>query len=276
MTPSFPSSAGGFRVVRYLAVLALSLLFLLPLLMAVNASFKAPGEIQYALQLPGSLYLENYARAWNRIGPNMINSVLITVPAVILSVFVGCLSAYPLSHVNIPGGRFIYLILLAGLLIPHQAVQIPLFTIMRAIGLYNTIPGMWLVHTAYGIPFCTFFMRNFFSTVPRSMYEAAQIDGCGPSGYFFKILLPASVSGLAALTVVQSRSVWNDLFFGLTLTNGPGASPAPVALYMLIGGMDVDEGQLMAATIISLLPIMIAFLLFQKAFTRGLLGGASK
>lgn len=147
---------------------------------------KAPGEIQYALQLPGSLYLENYARAWNRIGPNMINSVLITVPAVILSVFVGCLAAYPLSHVNIPGGRFIYLVLLAGLLIPHQAVQIPLFTIMRAIGLYNTIPGMWLVHTAYGIPFCTFFMRNFFSTVPRSMYEAAQIDGCGPSGYFFK------------------------------------------------------------------------------------------
>jgi glucose/mannose transport system permease protein len=264
------------RAARYVLLIALAISFLMPLLVALNASLKPPAEISASMSLPSRLYLDNYVEGWGRIGRGVLNSFMITIPAVVLSVFVGCLAAYPLSQVKIPGGRAVYMILLAGMLVPYQAVQIPLFLIMRNLGLYNTIPGMWLVHTAYAIPFCTFFMRNFFITVPRSMFEAAQLDGCGPAGYFFKILLPASISGIAALSIVQSRSIWNDLFFGLTITNNVRTNPAPVALYSMIGGMDVDEGPVMAATIISILPMMIAFLLFQKAFTRGLLGGSSK
>lgn len=108
---------------------------------------------------------------------------MITIPAVILSVLVGSLAAFPLSHTRIPGERLSYLFLLAGMLVPHQAVQIPLFPIMCSLGLYNTIPGMWLVHAA-GVPFCAFFMRNFFSTVPRSMFEAARIDDCARPDIF--------------------------------------------------------------------------------------------
>jgi ABC-type glycerol-3-phosphate transport system permease component len=264
------------RIIRYTLLVVLALIFLTPLLVALNASLKPPAEVSSSMSLPSRLYLDNYVEGWDRIGRGVINSFMITIPAVILSVFVGCVAAYPLSQVRIPGGRIVYMILLAGMLVPYQAVQIPLFLIMRRLGLYNTIPGMWLVHTAYAIPFCTFFMRNFFVTVPRSMFEAAQIDGCGTSGYFFKILLPASIAGIAALAIVQSRSIWNDLFFGLTITNNVRTSPAPVALYGMIGGMDIDEGPVMAATIISILPMMVAFLLFQKAFTRGLLGGSSK
>ena len=270
------SRRGVLRVARYIALVSLSVAFLAPLLIALNASLKPPAEIAASMSLPSRLYLDNYVEGWQRIGRGVLNSFMITIPAVVLSVFVGCLAAYPLSQVKIPGGRLIYMILLGGMLVPYQAVQIPLFLIMRNLGLYNTIPGLWLVHTAYAIPFCTFFMRNFFITVPRSMFEAAQLDGCGPAGYFFKILLPASISGIAALSIVQSRSIWNDLFFGLTITNNVRTNPAPVALYSMIGGMDVDEGPVMAATIISILPMMVAFLLFQKAFTRGLLGGSSK
>jgi glucose/mannose transport system permease protein len=267
-----PAFSNGLR---YFILVVLAILYLTPLLMAFNASLKSPAEIPYSLQLPSEIYWQNYAEGWERIGRSVWNSFLITIPSVVLSVFVGSLAAYPLSQVNIPGGRVVYLLILAGMLVPYQAVQIPLFMIMRSLGLYNTIPGMWLVHTAYGLPFVTFFMRNYFATVPRSMFEAAQLDGCGPAGYFFKILLPASVSGLAAIAIVQSRSAWNDLFFGLTLTSGQN-SPAPVSLYAMIGGLDVDDGPMMAATIISIVPMMIAFLLFQKAFTRGLLGGSSK
>lgn len=260
----------------YALICFLALIYLMPLLVALNASLKAPAEIMYTLRLPTHLFTQNYLDGWERIGPGVINSFMITIPSVVLSIFVGCLAAYPLSQMRLRWGRAVYILLLVGMLVPHQVVQIPLFVIMRVLGLYNTIPGMWLVHLAYGIPFCTFFMRNFFATVPRSMFEAAQIDGCGSAGYFFKILLPASISGIAALAIVQSRSVWNDLFFGLTLTNSVNTSPAPVALYTMIGGMEVDEGPLMAATIISFLPMMIVFLLFQKAFTRGLLGGSNK
>ncbi|MET0743906.1 MAG: carbohydrate ABC transporter permease [Microvirga sp.] len=265
-----------WRLVRYAVVIAVALLYVTPLVLTVVSSFKSPAELQNVLSLPSGFYERNYVDGWNRIGRSIANSFMITIPAVALSVLVGAIAAFPLSQVRVPGGRIVYFLLLAGMLVPHQVVQIPLFLIMRALGLYNTIPGMWLVHVAYGVPFCTFFMRNFFATVPRSMYEAARIDGCGPAGYFFKILLPASVSGLAALAIVQSRAVWNDLFFGLTITSSPSTFPAPVALYTLIGGMEVDEGPIMAATVISILPMMITFLVFQKAFTRGLLGGSAK
>ncbi len=266
----------AWRIARYALVLVLALAYLTPLLIALISSFKSPAELQTVLSLPAALYERNYVDGWNRIGRGIGNSVFITVPSVVLSVIVGACAAFPLSHVRIPGGRFIYLFLLAGMLVPHQAVQIPLFLIVRSLGLYNTLTGLALVHVAYGVPFCTFFMRNFFGSVPRSMFEAAQLDGCGPAGYFFKILMPASVSGLSALAIVQSRAVWNDLFFGLTITSSPSTNPAPVALYTLIGGMEVDQGPIMAATVISILPMMAAFLVFQKAFIRGLLGGSSK
>ncbi len=264
------------RILRYVVLTGLAVLYLLPLIVAMNASLKTPADIMRVLALPTQIEWHNYVVGWDRIGRSMLNSALITGPSVVLSILIGAMAAYPLSQVRFRGDRLIFLFLLAGMLVPHQVVQIPLFMMMRSLGLYNTIPGLWLVHLAFGIPFCTFFLRNFFTTIPSSMFEAAQIDGCSAFSYFWKILMPASISGIAALAIIQSRSVWNDLFFGLTLTNSPTTQPVPVALYTLIGGMEVDEGPLMAATMISIIPVMMVFLIFQKAFTRGLLGGSSK
>jgi ABC-type glycerol-3-phosphate transport system permease component len=241
---------------RHALVGALALIYLAPLAIAALSSIKSPAELQHVLSWPAHPYTRNYVEGWHRIGRGLANSVLITLPAVAGSVLVGACAAFPLSHVKIPGGRAIYLGLLAGMLVPYQVVQIPLFLIVRALGLYNTIPGLALVHVAYGVPFCTFFLRNVFAGIPRSLFEAAQLDGCGPARYFAHILLPAAAPGLAALAIVQSRAVWNDLFFGLTITSSPSTSPAPVALYTLIGGMEVDEGPIMAATMISILPML--------------------
>ncbi|WP_172295472.1 carbohydrate ABC transporter permease [Pseudoruegeria sp. HB172150] len=264
------------RGLRYVALTLLAIVYMMPLLVVLNASLKTPADIQQVLALPTQIEWANYVAGWDRIGRSLWNSVLITGPSVVLSILIGAMAAYPLSQVRFKGDRIVFLFLLAGMLVPQQVVQIPLFMMMRALGLYNTIPGLWLVHLAFGIPFCTFFLRNFFTTIPSSMFEAAQIDGCTAFSYFWKILMPASISGIAALAIIQSRSVWNDLFFGLTLTNSPNTQPTPVALYTLIGGMEVDEGPLMAATVISIIPVMAVFLVFQKAFTRGLLGGSSK
>lgn len=264
------------NILRYVALTVLAIIYLSPLVVVLNASLKTPADIMHVLALPTQIEWQNYVVGWDRIGRSLWNSVLITGPSVVLSILIGAMAAYPLSQVRFKGDRLIFLFLLAGMLVPHQVVQIPLFMMMRAMGLYNTIPGLWLVHLAFGIPFCTFFLRNFFTTIPSSMFEAAQIDGCSAFSYFWKILMPASLSGIAALAIIQSRSVWNDLFFGLTLTNSPTTQPTPVALYTLIGGMEVDEGPLMAATVISIIPVMMVFLIFQKAFTRGLLGGSEK
>ncbi|MGZ9810274.1 carbohydrate ABC transporter permease [Pseudoroseicyclus sp. H15] len=261
---------------RHGFLLVAAVFFMGPLLVAIFASFKTTEEMLTPLALPNTFYLGNYREAFADLWRPLINSVLITVPAVALSILVGCLAAFPLSQMGTKSGRWVYIFLLLGMFIPFQIIQIPIFFIVRALGLYDTIYGLWVVHLALGIPFCTFFMRNYFATVPRTMWEAAQIDGCGATGYFFKILMPASISGIAALAIVQSRGVWNDLLFALTLTRSPDASPVTRELYGMVGAFQIEEGPLMASAIVSTLPMVLVFLLFQKAFTRGLLGGSSK
>ena len=263
-------------VVPYLIAVATAIVFLAPLFVAAMTSLKSPSELTRVLALPTTLYFENYAIAFDRMGRTFFNSVAITGPAVVLSIAVGAMAAYPLAYMRGRGGRFVYLFLLTGMLVPFQIVQIPLFIIIRTIGLYDTIPGMWLVHTAYAVPFCTFFMRNFFASVPRSMYEAALIDGCGVVGYFFRLLIPASTAGLSALAIIQSRYIWNDLLFAITLTSSDDARPVTVAIAGFASSLQVEYGPLMAATVVSVIPVMLAYLLFQKAFVRGLLGGAGK
>jgi ABC-type glycerol-3-phosphate transport system permease component len=170
----------------------LLIVFVAPILVALNTSLKTPAEALDVLSLPASPILSNYAEAWSQIGRTFFNSLMITGPAVVFSVFIGAVGAYPLSQIRGKAAFPIYLFLLTGMLVPYQIVQIPLFSLMRGLGLYNSIPGMWLVHTAYAVPIATFFMRNFFASVPRSMFEAALLDGSSHFTYFFKVLLPAS------------------------------------------------------------------------------------
>ncbi|PTV95990.1 carbohydrate ABC transporter membrane protein 2 (CUT1 family) [Rhodobacter aestuarii] len=264
------------RVLRYAAAIFVCVLFTVPLLVTLNTAFKTPAELTQVLSLPSEPTLENFRIAVAEVGPAVLNSLMITIPSVVLSVLIGAMAAYPLSMMDPKKGRWIYFLLLSGMFVPFQIVQIPVFFVTRAIGVYNTIPGLWLVHVAYGVPICTFFMRNFFATVPRSIYEAAQVDGCGPAGYFFKILMPASFTGIAALAIVQSRSVWNDLLFAMTLTASDDVMPVTAKLNGFVGAIQVQHGPLMASAILTVLPMLLAFLLFQKAFVRGLLGGSSK
>lgn len=254
----------------------MAVFFLAPLVVATMTSMKSPGEIAQVLALPKGFYYQNFVRAYEQMGRAFLNSLLITGPAVVFSVALGMMTAYPLSHVRGKPSRFVYLFLLTGMLVPFQIVQIPLFVIIRSIGLYDTIAGMWLVHTAYSVPFCTFFMRNYFSTIPRSIYEAALIDGCTKVGYFWRLLVPASVSGMAALAIIQSRYIWNDLLFAITLTLSDKSRPVTVVIAGFVGGLQVEYGPLMAATAVSVLPVMLTYLLFQKTFIRGLLGGTGK
>jgi len=272
-TENFRNNPGLFAAIGAFAIAAV---FLTPILVAINTSLKAPAEVLDVFSLPAAPYLANYQQAWSQIGRTFLNSVLITVPGVAFSVLLGAVAGFPLSQLKGRVGFVIYLFLLTGMLVPYQIVQIPLFALMRNLGLHNTIPGMWLVHAAYGVPICTFFMRNFFASVPRSMFEAALIDGCGVGTYFWKVLLPASGSGLAALSIIQSRAVWNDLLFAMTLTSNDNARPVTVALSALTSGLQVQHGVLMAATLISILPVVVAYMLFQKAFVAGVLGGSSK
>lgn len=276
MTVASARSGSRGHGLAFALALLFALLFAAPLLLALSTSLKSPAELTQVFSLPSTPYWHNYAVAIDRMGRSFVNSLLITGPAVVFSIAIGAISAYPLAYTRGRGGTIAYFVLLTGMLVPFQIVQIPLFFLVHTLGLYDTIPGLWLVHAAYGVPFCTFFMRNFFASVPRSMFEAARIDGCSVNSYLWRLLLPASGSGLSALAIIQSRAIWNDLLFGMTLTSSDRARPATVAIAGFASGTQVEFGPLMAATLISSLPVMCAYLLFQRAFVRGLLGGAGK
>jgi ABC-type glycerol-3-phosphate transport system permease component len=250
-------------VVTRTVLIVFAVVFVAPLIVAAITSVKSPSELTRVLTLPSEFYWQNYLVAFERMGRSFFNSIAITVPAVALSILIGAIAGYPLAYMRGASGKLVYFLLLTGMLVPFQIVQIPLFFLIQRMGLYDSIAGMWLVHTAYAVPFCTFFMRNFFASVPRSMYEAA-------------LLLPASTSGLAALAIIQSRAIWNDLLFAITLTSSDNARPVTVQISGFASSLQVEYGPLMAATLVSVLPVMAAYLLFQKAFVRGLLGGAGK
>lgn len=266
----------GRRVLLYLLLIIIAFLFIVPLVTMLITSMKAPSELIDVFAIPKGFYWNNYVSAFERIGRGLLNSLLITLPAVVLSAFVGSLAAYPLSQFHFKGDYFFYMLLLIGLFIPFQIVLIPLFQIMRTLRLYDTIPGLWLVHAAYGIPVCTFFLRNFFATIPKTLLEAALVDGCSIAGFYYRILIPLAKPGFAALIILQSRSIWNDLLFGLTLTRSDSVRPVTVALATFVSMTDVQYGPLMAATLVSILPTTIIFLIFQKEFVRGMLGGSVK
>ncbi|HEX7714181.1 MAG TPA: carbohydrate ABC transporter permease, partial [Bacillota bacterium] len=134
----------------------------------------------------------------------------------------------------------------------------------------------WLVHIAYGIPMCTFFLRNFFAIIPISLMEASLIDGCSIAGYYRRVLMPIAKPGLAALFILQFQSIWNDLLFGLAFSHGETVRPITVNLASFVGATDVQYGPLMASTIVAILPMILVFLLFQREFIVGMLGGSVK
>jgi len=257
--------------VYFLLILA-AIFFIFPFLVAINTAFKPPGETLNVTQLPSQIYWTNFTIGFGRIQRGLLNSVLLALPAMLISTFVGTLSGYALSQFRFRGQNVIFCVLLGGMFLPYQAVLIPLFKVIRALELYDTIPGLILVHTVYGVPFTTFLLRSFFAAVPNELKDAALIDGCGFFQYYWRILLPVARTGIAATLILQFRSIWNEFLFGLSLTRSPQSTPVTVALQTFVGTTDVQWGPLMAGTLISILPTIIIFLLFKRHFVAGLTG----
>jgi glucose/mannose transport system permease protein len=265
------------KALIYFSLFLMAFLFIIPLAVMLITSLKSPQELVNVFALPRGLYLGNFQAAMaGGIGRGMINSLCITLPAVFFSTMLGAIAAYPLSQFKFRGAKAFYMILLAGLFVPFQSQIIPLYQLVRTLGLYDSFLGLWVVHTVYGIPICTFYMRNYFATIPASLLGAAIVDGCSLPGYFFRILIKLGKPGLATVIVLQSRSIWNDLLFGLLLTQSAGISPVTVKLATYVGQMIVQYGPLMAATLISIVPTVAIFLIFKRAFIGGILAGSVK
>jgi len=289
MTQTEAPSPRKFRFSRAVACAALlgySAWLLFPMAWVAYSSLKGDEAIfRDALALPGAgaLHADNYARAWREahFGEYFINSVVVTAASVTLIVGLGAMAAYALSRFTHPLGRVAFGLFLAGLTIPSQLAIVPLFFELRSVGLLNSRLGLILVYTANGLPFAIFILAAFFRSLPRSLYEAAVVDGCGEFSAFWRILLPLARPGLVTVAIFQFIGVWREYFFAFMLVSGDTAGsartlPLGLANLSIAAEYRTEYGMLFAGIVLVTLPILLVYLALQRQIVRGIAAGALK
>ncbi len=209
--------------------------------------------------------------------PYFINSIVITIPAVVLPILLACLAAYAFAWMNFRGKNILFVAVFALQVVPIQVTLYPLLKLYVNLDLSNTFWSIWLSHTMFGLPLAIFLLHNFMREIPGELIEAARVDGAGHVTIFFRMMLPMLKPALAAFGIYQFLWVWNDLLVALTFA-GPGTATAPmtVALFNLTGSRGNAWFLLSAGAFISMIVPVLVFLALQRYFVRGLLAGSVK
>jgi glucose/mannose transport system permease protein len=276
------------RVVVYALLLFAAVYFLIPFLVMVITSIKSMDDIRtgYLISWPREVTFDAWAKAWNTaaIGVNAVgmkgyfwNSVRMVVPAVVFSTLIGAVNGYVFAKWRFKGSETFFSFLLLGCFIPFQVIILPMSQTLGRLGMAQSISGLILVHTVYGIPFTSLFFRNYYVTIPDELVKAAKIDGAGFLRIFRRILLPVSVPIFVVSIIWQTTQIWNDFLFGVVFS-GSGSQPVTVALNNLVNtSTGVKEYNVdMAAAIIAGLPTLFVYIVSGKYFLRGLTAGAVK
>lgn len=272
-----PRRGGLGRAGLYLLLLLATLFFLLPVYLLVATALKTPDAISLATtwQWPRFLNWQSFAEAWQKVGGNLGNSLVLAVVATLLAALLGSLNGYALAKWQFRGANTLFALMLFGMFIPYQAVLIPLFQFVKALGLYGSIWGLILAHVVYGLPITTLIFRNYYAEVPDALVEAATIDGAGFWSIYGRVVLPLSVPAFVVVVIWEFTQVWNEFLFAATLTN-TSSQPVTYALSQLAGGQAVSWNLPMAGAILAALPTLLVYILLGRYFVRGLLAGSVK
>ncbi len=279
--PGRGSSRAARRLARvgvYLVLLVAAVFYVIPvylLFMTGMKSFAEAANQALMWQLPQAANFDSFTEAWREISPNFMNSVLIAVPAAILSSMLGSLNGYILAKWRFRGSETLFTLILFGMFIPYQSILIPLLKLESAVGLYNTLLGLVFIHIIYGIPITTLIFRNYYVGIPTELVEASRMDGAGFFGIYRHVLLPLSMPGFVVVLIWQFTSAWNDFLFAVTLT-GQANWPITVAVNNLAGSFEVAWNVQMAGALIAAVPTLVIYVLLGKYFMRGLLAGSLK
>jgi N-acetylglucosamine transport system permease protein len=280
--PEPPPSVGRtVPVLSHVFLIGWALLTTLPLLWAVLSSFKSDDEILTdPWSLPSRLRWENWGRAWNEahIGRYFLNSAIVVTGALALTMLLGAMAAYVLARYTFRGRRIVYFAFVGGMMFPVFLALVPLFFVVRNLGMLGTLPGLTLVYAAYSLPFTVFFLTAFFRTLPTSVAEAAMVDGCGHFRLFFSVMLPMARPGLVSVGIFNFLFQWNQYVLPIVLMQGEGAENKWV-LAQGLTALAVNEGYrgdfsgLFAGMTIAMLPVILGYLLFHRQVQSGLAAG---
>ena len=267
------------RLIIYTLLLLACAVYLVPLIVMLLTSFKTPDDVRAGnlLTFPVQWTLVGWLKAWDTVNGYFWNSIMITVPAVLISTFIGAMNGYVLSKWSFRGSNVLFSLLLFGCFIPFQVILLPMSFTLGKLGLANTTTGLVIVHVIYGLAFTTLFFRNYYVGIPDALVKAARLDGAGFFTIFFRILMPMSTPIFMVSLIWQFTQVWNDFLFGIVFASGD-AQPITVALNNLVntstGAKEYNVD--MAAAMIAALPTLLVYIFAGKYFIRGLTSGVVK
>jgi raffinose/stachyose/melibiose transport system permease protein len=266
-------------VIRQAVVIGATFLSLFPVYFMTVSSFKTKNEyIANKFGLPQGLYLDNFTTAFagEKFLIRFMNSGILTVGAVGLSLIIACLAAYAFARMEFKGKRVIFNVLLSLMVVPPVVVVVPLFVSMVKLDMVNTYHGTILIYTGLMMPFSTYLMTNFFRTIPHEIMDAARIDGASNFGILLRIILPLSAPAMITLIVVNAMWAWNELLIALVFMQKDNLKTLMVGIAALRSKNYVDIPATMAGLLIATVPLVILYLFGQKYFIRGLTAGAVK
>jgi len=268
----------GLLIIELLAVL-IAILFFVPIYMTVINGLKTYNEVVTStMALPETFQFVNYAVVWNqlRFFGVFLNSILVTVFSVIGILLLSSAAAYQL--VRNPGrvSNAIFLAILSSLIIPFQTMMIPLVKVAKDLGIINTLYGIVLMYWGFGIPLALFLYHGFIKAVPRELEEAAHIDGSGPFGVFFRILLPLLKPITTTIAILHTLWIWNDFLLPLITLSSPANRTIPLAAAVYFGQYTNEWHLGMAALTLAIVPVMLFFLFMQRYIIQGITAGAVK
>lgn len=260
------------KIVVYAIIIAGALLFVFPFIYMILTTFflgtntlPKPDQV-----LSVKINFTNYVTVWNKNNfvNYFMNSVIVTTVAMVGSLFLGALTAYGFARFTFPGKELVFRIFLLTMFIPGVINIIPQFVIIKDMGLVNTYSGLWLVYIAGGVIGNVFFLRGFFESIPKELEESVLIDGGGNWRIFWNIYLPQSLPALGTLAIFIFQGTWEEYFLALTLIKSEAMRTLPIAILMFNDKYSTNYGQVFAASVIALLPVIMLYVIFQKKFVQ--------
>jgi alpha-glucoside transport system permease protein len=232
-----------------------------------------------AFTTPFQFTIQNYLHVIQRanMGRSFFNSLMISIPSTVMPILIAAFAAYTFSWMHFPGRDTLFLIIIGLLVVPLQMTLIPILRLFNRLGLTGTFGGIWIAHTAYGLPFAIYLLRNFIGGIPEDRFESAFLDGASHFQILYRIVLPISVPAIASLAIFQFMWVWNDLLVALIYLGGtPEVAPMTVTISNLVNSYGGGWEFLTSAAFISMILPLVVFFSLQRYFIRGILAGSIK
>ena len=268
------------RAARTLGLSLLALVWLVPFAFVVLTAIRGQGELlrEGPFSIPSELRLSNFVRAWDvgNFSTYFRNSLIVTGLKVPLGILISSLAAYALAKMRFPFRDRIFLLFLLGLATPIHVTLMPLFTLLRQLGLINTLAALFPPYLAFGLPLHIFILRGYFRSIPDELREAALIDGASEWQIYWRIILPLATPALATVFIIDVLATWNELLIALVLLSSESVRTVPLGLLNFQGQFSSSQTQLNAGILIGIVPVLVVYLLFQRHLVSGLTAGAIK